>query len=131
MLLTARHCHTDNTAVIDERIVVAVRKSNAQRTLVIARVVNTKEGQRDNAFQLQILVHEVVRTCYHVYRVEVLVVQHQAFQFGETGQFIAGQTAADELFIQLFTHLVGQAAAKHKERRRAIFTDNIITVIYQ
>ena len=131
LLLTARHCHTDNTTVIDERIVIAVRKASTQRTLVVARVVNTKEGQRDNAFQLQVLVHEVVCTCYHVYRVKVLVVQHQAFQFGETGQFIARQTAADKLLVQLLAYFIGQAAFQHEERRRAVFTDNIITVVYQ
>ena len=131
LLLTARHCHTDNTTVIDERIVIAVRKASTQRTLVVARVVNTKEGQRDNAFQLQVLVHEVVCTCYHVYRVKVLVVQHQAFQFGETGQFIARQTAADKLLVQLLAYFIGQAAFQHEECCRAIFTDNIITVVYQ
>ena len=131
LLLTARHCHTDNTTVIDERIVIAVRKASTQRTLVVARVVNTKEGQRDNAFQLQVLVHEVVCTCYHVYRVKVLVVQHQAFQFGETGQFIARQTAADKLLVQLLAYFIGQTAFQHEECRRAIFTDNIITVVYQ
>ena len=131
LLLTARHCHTDNTTVIDERIVIAVRKASTQRTLVVARVVNTKEGQRDNAFQLQVLVHEVVCTCYHVYRVKVLVVQHQAFQFGETGQFIARQTAADKLLVQFLAYFIGQTAFQHEERRRAIFTDNIITVVYQ
>ena len=131
LLLTARHCHTDNTTVIDERIVIAVRKASTQRTLVVARVVNTKEGQRDNAFQLQVLVHEVVCTCYHVYRVKVLVVQHQAFQFGETGQFIARQTAADKLLVQLLAYFIGQAAFQHEECCRAIFTNNIITVVYQ
>ena len=108
-----------------------MRKASTQRTLVVARVVNTKEGQRDNAFQLQVLVHEVVRTCYHVYRVKVLVVQHQAFQFGETGQFIARQTAADKLLIQLLAYFIGQAAFQHEECCRAIFTVNIITVVYQ
>ena len=131
LLLTARHCHADNTSVVDKRIVIAVSKASTQRTLVVARVVNTKEGQRDNAFQLQVLVHEVVRTCYHVYRVKVLVVQHQAFQFGETGQFIARQTAADKLLVQLLAYFIGQTAVQHEERRRAIFTDNIITVVYQ
>ena len=108
-----------------------MRKASTQRTLVVARVVNTKEGQRDNAFQLQVLVHEVVRTCYHVYRVKVLVVQHQVFQFGETGQFIARQTAADKLLVQFLAYFIGQTAFQHEERRRAIFTDNIITVVYQ
>ena len=131
LLLTARHCHADNTSVVDKRIVIAVSKASTQRTLVVARVVNTKEGQRDNAFQLQVLVHKVVRTCYHVYRVKVLVVQHQAFQFGETGQFIARQTAADKLLVQLLAYFIGQTAVQHEERRRAIFTDNIITVVYQ
>ena len=131
LLLTARHCHADNTSVVDKRIVIAVSKASTQRTLVVARVVNTKEGQRDNAFQLQVLVHEVVRTCYHVYRVKVLVVQHQAFQFGETGQFIARQTAADKLLVQLLAYFIGQTAFQHEECRRAIFTDNIITVVYQ
>ena len=131
MLLAAGHCHADNPSVVDERIIVTVRKASTQRTLVVARVVNTKEGQRDNAFQLQVLVHKVVRTCYHVYRVKVLVVQHQAFQFGETGQFIARQTAADKLLVQLLAYFIGQTAFQHEERRRAIFTDNIITVVYQ
>ena len=131
LLLAARHGHADNTSVVDERIIVTVRKASTQRTLVVARVVNTKEGQRDNAFQLQVLVHKVVRTCYHVYRVKVLVVQHQAFQFGETGQFIARQTAADKLLVQLLAYFIGQTAFQHEECRRAIFTDNIITVVYQ
>ena len=131
LLLAARHGHADNTSVVDERIIVTVRKASTQRTLVVARVVNTKEGQRDNAFQLQVLVHKVVRTCYHVYRVKVLVVQHQAFQFGETGQFIARQTAADKLLVQFLAYFIGQTAFQHEERRRAIFTDNIITVVYQ
>ena len=131
LLLAAGHCHADNTSVVDERIIVTVRKASTQRTLVVARVVNTKEGQRDNAFQLQVLVHKVVRTCYHVYRVKVLVVQHQAFQFGETGQFIARQTAADKLLVQLLAYFIGQTAFQHEECRRAIFTDNIITVVYQ
>ena len=131
LFLAAGHCYTDNTSVIDERIVVAVRKASTQRALVVARVIDTKEGQRDNAFHLQVLVHEVVRACYHVYRVEVLVVQHQAFQFGETGQVLARQTAADKLLVQLLAYFVGQAAFQHEERRRTIFTDNIITVVYQ
>ena len=131
LLLAARHCHTDNTSVVDERIVVAVCKASTQRTLVVARIVNTKEGKRDNAFHLQVLIHEVVRAGHHVYRVEVLIVQHQAFQFGETGQVLARQTAADKLFVQFLAYFVGQAAVQHEERRRTIFTDYIITVIYQ